>query len=64
MTGSTSAIKLATMKAKLLMRDQRALAILISAEDREGAPAEAAIHAFLVSLGNPQSLADAIAPSR
>ncbi|MCC6481396.1 MAG: EpsI family protein [Sphingomonadaceae bacterium] len=64
MTGSTSAIKLATMKAKLLMRDQRALAILISAEDREGAPAEAAIHAFLVSVGNPQSLADAIAPSR
>lgn len=64
MTGSSAQIKLATMKAKLLMRDQRALAILISAEDREGAPAEAAIRAFLDSLGNPQSLADAIAPSR
>lgn len=64
MTGSSAQIKLATMKAKLLMRDQRALAILISAEDREGAPAEAAIRAFLQSLGDPQSLADAIAPSR
>lgn len=64
MTGSAGAIKLATMKAKLLMRDQRALAILISAEDKEGAPAEASIRAFLVSLGDPQSLADAIAPSR
>ncbi len=64
MTGSSARIKLATMKAKLLMRDQRAIAILISAEDREGAPAEAAIRAFLQSLGDPQSLADAIAPSR
>lgn len=64
MTGSPAAIKLDTMKARLLMRDQRAITILISAEDKEGAPAEAAIKAFLVSLGNPQSLADAIAPSR
>lgn len=64
MTGSAAQIKLDTMKARLLMGDQRAIAILISAEDKEGAPAEAAIKAFLVSLGNPQSLADAIAPSR
>jgi hypothetical protein len=52
------------MTAKLLMRDQRAIAILISAEDREGAPAEAAIRAFVKSLGDPNSLADAIAPNR
>lgn len=64
MTGSTAAIKLETMTAKLLMRDQRAIAILISAEDRDGAPAETAIRAFLKSLGDPNSLADAIAPSR
>ncbi len=64
MTGSAARIKLDSMTAKLLMRDQRALAILISAEDKEGAPAEAAIRAFLKSLGDPQSLADAIAPSR
>ncbi|MCH4152882.1 MAG: EpsI family protein [Sphingobium sp.] len=64
MTGSAARIKLDTMTARLLMRDQRAIAILVSAEDREGAPAEEAIRAFLKSLGHPQSLADAIAPSR
>lgn len=64
MTGSAAAIKLDTMTAKLFMRDQRALAILISAEDKDGAPAEAAIRAFLKSLGDPNSLADAIAPNR
>ncbi len=64
MTGSAAAIKLDTMTAKLLMRDQHAIAILISAEDRDGAPAETAIRAFLKSLGDPNSLADAIAPSR
>ncbi|MFO1260151.1 MAG: exosortase A [Sphingomonadaceae bacterium] len=64
MTGSAAAIKFDTMTAKLLMRDQRAIAILISAEDREGAPAEAAIRAFVKSLGDPNSLADAIAPNR
>lgn len=53
MTGSAARIKLDTMTARLLMRDQRAIAILVSAEDREGAPAEEAIRAFLKSLGHP-----------
>lgn len=64
MTGSSAQIKLDTMAARLLMQDQRAIAILLSVEDREGAPADQAIRAFLRSVEDLNSLADAIAPSR
>lgn len=57
-TGSAPRIKLATMKARLLGRDQRAIALLVSAEERRGAPADAAIAAFLQQLGNRKDLAD------
>ncbi|GLT01608.1 exosortase A [Sphingobium jiangsuense] len=63
-TGSEATVKLETMKARLLGRDQRAVAILISAEEGEGAPADAAIRAFLAALGDPVRLAEAAAPPR
>lgn len=59
LTGSANAVKLATLKARLLLRDQRAAAILISAEESERAPADAAIAAFLADMGDPQRWADA-----
>lgn len=57
-SGSATKVKLATLKARLLLGDQRAAAILISAEDRDGAPADAAIHDFLSRLGSVEELAD------
>ena len=57
-TGNGPRIKLATMKARLLAQDQRAVALLISAEERPNAPADAAIAAFLHDLGNMKDLAD------
>ena len=64
LTGSTAQVKLATMRARLLMRDQRAVAILVSAEEGETAPADATIRAFLRDLGNPEELADASTRTR
>lgn len=64
LTGSAAQVKLATMKARLLMRDQRAVAILISAEETGGAPADATIRAFLRALGNPEEVADAAVQTR
>ena len=64
LTGNTAQVKLATMMARLLMRDQRAVAILVSAEQIEAAPADATIRAFLRDLGNPEDLADASTRTR
>lgn len=58
-TGSASQVKFATLKARLLLGDQRAVAILVSAEDAGKAPAQAAITAFLHAIGDPKELADA-----
>ncbi|MES1985079.1 MAG: exosortase A [Pseudomonadota bacterium] len=63
-TGSAGAVKLATLKARLLGRDQRAVAILVSAEDREGHSAQTAMTAFLRDLGPVKDLADASAGIR
>lgn len=57
-TGSSHMVKLRTMKARLLGGDQRAAAILVSAEERDGRPADAAINAFLRDLGDVKDLAD------
>lgn len=59
--GNEMQVKLSTMKARLLGQDQRALAILISAEQKNDAPADDAIRDFLSALGNVQDLADAAA---
>jgi EpsI family protein len=57
--GSAGAVKLATLKARLFASDQRAAAILVSAEEKSGNPANEAIEAFLLDLGDPKDLADA-----
>jgi exosortase A len=57
-TGSKPQVKIETMAARLLGRDQRAAAILVSAEEGEGRPAVAAITAFLTDLGDVRPLAD------
>lgn len=57
-TGSKSRVKVETMLARLLGRDQRAIAILVSAEDGDGRPADPAIRAFLRDLGPVKDLAD------
>ena len=58
LTGSATQVKLATLKSRLLGGDQRAVAILISAEEREGQPARDAMASFLGELGPVQDLAD------
>jgi exosortase A len=57
-TGSAAAVKLETMKARLLGGRQSAVAILVSAE---GGEAGAAIRAFLAALGPVDQLADGAA---
>ena len=57
-TGSRPTVKIETMKARLLGQDQRAVAILISAQEGEGQPADAAISAFLRDMGDAKLLAD------
>lgn len=57
-TGSARAVKLATLKARLFGGDQRAVAVLVSAERRDGHPADPAIADFLKALGPVKPLAD------
>ena len=63
-TGSGHLVKLETMKARLLGGDQRAAAIILSAEERDNRPADAAIAAFLNDLGDVKELADRSLRSR
>jgi exosortase A len=56
--GRGVAVKLATLKARLLGGDQRAVAVIISAESRADMPAETAIRDFLGSMGDVNVLAD------
>lgn len=63
-TGNPAQVKLATLKARLLGQDQRAVAILVSAEQADSRPADAAIQAFLKDLGDVQLLADRVAGIR
>ncbi len=58
LTGGRAQVKIDTLTARLLGRDQRAVAVLVSAEQREGRPADAAIAAFLRDLGPVKELAD------
>jgi exosortase A len=58
LTGSAARVKLDTMRARLLGGDQRAIAILVSAEQRPGKPADAAITAFLRDMEPVKDLAD------
>jgi exosortase A len=59
LTGSATAVKLETMKTRLLGGPQRAVAILVSAPaPADGVSPRPAIDAFLSSLGDPAALAD------
>jgi exosortase A len=59
-TGEAGAVKLATLKARLLGGNQAAAAILVSAEDRPGKPARPTLDRFVAAMGPPGSLADAL----
>lgn len=58
LTGSPAAVKLQTLKARLTGGDQRAVAVLLSSEEREGQSAARSISAFLQDLGPVEQLAD------
>lgn len=64
-SGSPLRVKLDTVLSRLLGQDQAIAAVIVSAQDREGVPAEAAVRAFVRSLGPPEKLAvRAIAEAR
>jgi hypothetical protein len=60
-TGSAAEVKLLTLKTRLLRGDPRAVAIMVSAEQRDGFPADDAVRRFLTALGSVKALADASA---
>ena len=60
-TGSAAKVKLETLKVRLLGGDQRAVAVLVSAEQNDRQKADAAIGAFLKALGSTKKVADAAA---
>ncbi len=60
-SGSGSAIKLATLKARLLGGNQQAVAVLVSAERIDKVQPRAAIDAFVKSLGSIDKTADRMA---
>lgn len=60
-SGSGSAIKLATMKARLLGGNQQAVAVLVSSERVGKVEPRATIDAFVKSLGDIDKLADRMA---
>jgi exosortase A len=62
LTGSAAAVKLETMKAHLLGGPQRAVAVLVSAEQpSDGSSVRPALDGFLRSLGPVDRLADRVA---
>ncbi len=63
-SGSGAAIKLATLRARLLGGDQQAVAILISAERKGRDSPRPAMDAFVKSLGDIDKLADRMAGLR
>jgi exosortase A len=64
-TGSETRVKLETLKLRLLGGQQRAMAILVSAEQPgRGQSARPAVDAFLASLGPVDAFADRLVPPR
>ena len=59
-TGRAQIVKLATLKARLIGRDQSAVALLISAQDRRDTPSRPKINAFLAAMGPPERLAQSL----
>lgn len=62
-TGHARRVKLETLKSRLIGRDQSAVALLVSAQDRRDSAARPQIDAFLAALGPPQQLAQSILSS-
>ena len=60
-TGSATRVKWETLKARLFGGDQRAIALVVSAEDVKGRDTDAAIGRFLAALGPVDRFADGIA---
>ncbi len=58
-TGRSLSVKLATLQARLTGGDQRAVAFIVSSEDRQTSPAESAIRGFLDSIKDVDRVADA-----
>ena len=56
-TGRAQIVKLATLKSRLLGRDQAAVAVLVSAQGRQTRPARPQINAFLTAMEPPERLA-------
>ncbi|MBW8753322.1 MAG: EpsI family protein, partial [Sphingomonadales bacterium] len=50
-TGSNARLKLAAMADRLLLRERATTMLILSAEDREGNPAQGAMAAFLRAIG-------------
>jgi exosortase A len=63
-SGSSTRVKLATLKARLLNGDQQAVAILVSAEQVGDASPRPTIDAFVKSLGDIDKVADRFAGLR
>jgi exosortase A len=59
-TGSASAVKIETLKARLFGGNQVAAAILVSAEDSKAHPGRAAIDAFLRDMGSVDAMANTL----
>jgi exosortase A len=59
-TGSASEVKLATLKTRLMGGDQAAVAFVVSAEERPGRPARAAIDRFIAAMAPPEKIARAL----
>ena len=60
-SGSASAIKFATLKARLTGGNQQAVAVLVSAERIDKVQPRSAIDAFVKSLGSIDKMADRMA---
>ncbi len=60
-TGSAIQVKLATLLSKLTLSNQQSVAVLISAEHRDGVDTSANMERFLTDLGNIDDLADSAA---
>jgi hypothetical protein len=61
-TGSATRVKLETLRHHLIGGSQRAAALLVSAEDRQGG--RAAVDRFLAALGPVPAVIDRVAAGR
>lgn len=64
LTGSNARLKLATMRDRLLLRERPTIALILSAEERPGQPADQAIAAFRRAAGPIDAWMDRIADLR